>query len=93
MINQTYMTMDEYCKSDLILEQEVLKIARALGTFTSDDLHGLDLALEYHKRDKRVYGALLKSLEKQGKIEQVGYVKSKRSTCHHRPILSWRLKL
>jgi hypothetical protein len=85
-----YITLEEYCKTDQFLEAEALKIAQKLGTFTADDLHSLDLVVKALRRDKRVYGALLKSLHKKGKIQPVKYVVSKRETCHARPIMQWR---
>jgi hypothetical protein len=86
------MTLEEFCKTDQLLETEALKIAQKLGTFTADDLHSLDLIVKALRRDRRVYGAIIKSLQKQGKIEPVGYVQSKRSTCHARPLMQWRIK-
>ena len=87
----TYMTLEEYCKSDQVLELEALKIAQRLQVFTADDLHSLDLIVKALRRDRRVYGAVIKNLQKQGKIKPVGYVQSKRSTCHARPVMQWRL--
>lgn len=81
--------MDEFCPSNVDLELEVMRIARRQGVFTVDDLHGLDESVEWLGRKRQVYGAVLRSLERQGVIRKVGYVNSIRRTCHYRPVLVW----
>jgi hypothetical protein len=85
-------TLFDYCDSDVNLELEVLRIAKKLNRpFTADDLHVLDPSVKKLGRDKRVYGAILRSLGSQGKLCSLGYVKSTRETCHNRPILQWEM--
>ena len=55
------------------LETYALNVIRNLDTFTADDLHVLENEISLHKRDKRVIGALLKSLQSKGYIIPIGY--------------------
>jgi hypothetical protein len=72
------------------LETYALNVIRNLDTFTADDLHVLENEITLHKRDKRVIGALLKSLQSKGYIIPIGYRASKRRECHGRPIVLWK---
>ena len=72
------------------LELYALNIIRNLTTFTADDLHVLENEISLHKRDKRVIGALLKSLQSKGYIIPIGYRASQRRECHGRPIVLWK---
>ncbi len=72
------------------LETYALNVIRNLDTFTADDLHVLDTEIELHKRDSRVIGALLKSLQSKGYIIPIGYRKSNRKQCHGRAIVLWK---
>ena len=83
-------SLDQYVKSSNQLERYAWNVISGLDTFTADDLHVLEGEIERHGRDRRVIGALLKSLEKQGLIRKVGYVASRRRECHGRPVLKWR---
>jgi len=84
-------TLDNYIASDPTLESEALAIAQQLRVFTADDLHSLETMITAQCRDRRVIGAVLKKLQCKGQIEAVCYVKSKRSECHGRPIIQWRV--
>lgn len=85
-------TLIDYCKTNQDIETEAYKIAQQHKTFTADNLHELDAMTKTLQRDKRVYGAILKSLQAQGKIEPTGrYVKSGRKMCHGRPIVEWQV--
>mgnify|MGYP001313383177 CR=1 FL=1 len=72
------------------LELYALNVIRNLTTFTADDLHVLENEIGLHKRDKRVIGALLKSLQSKGYIIPIGYRASQRRECHGRPIVLWK---
>lgn len=85
------MSKQAYLASNRTLEQYALNVIRNLDTFTADTLHVLEGEIEAHGRDKRVIGALLRSLQTQGFIEPVGYVKSHRPECHGRPIVKWKV--
>jgi hypothetical protein len=84
-----FKTLMEFCPSDENLELAVRAIARNLKVFSADDLHVLDLSVEKLGRDKRVYGAILSQLVKDGFIRKIGYVASSRETCHNRPVLQF----
>jgi hypothetical protein len=85
-----FKTLMEFCPSEENLELAVRAIVRNKKVITSDDLHILDVSLEKLGKDRRIYGAVLSKLAKDGFIKKVGYVESERDTCHNRPILQWR---
>ena len=85
-----FKTLMEFCPSEENLELAIRAIARKKKVFTADDLHQLDASLELLGYDRRKYGSLLKSLEKQGFIKSLGYTASSRSTCHNRPVIQWQ---
>lgn len=81
-----------YCPTGSNLETYAWRVVSGLKTFTADALHVLETEIELHNRDPRVIGALLKSLEAQGKIERTGvYLSSRRPECHGRPVAQWRV--
>ncbi len=80
-----------YLTSNLDLEKIAWNVISGLEKFTADDLHVIERTIQEYGRDKRVIGALLTSLEKQGKISKIGYVKSSRKECHFRPVLQWQV--
>lgn len=84
-------TLTPYLVSNSKLEQYALNIIRNLQFVTSDDFHVIEKEIENCDRDRRVIGALLKSLERQGYLTPVGYVKSQRKECHGRPVVRWRV--
>ena len=79
----------DFCPSSSRLEQAVLYVIAGLDVFTADELHVLEGEIAECRRDRRVIGSILASLEKQGYIEKHGYVKSARKECHNRPVLQW----
>jgi hypothetical protein len=85
-------TLFRYVSTDLTLEEAVLSIARRRLTFTVDDLHVLEPMIESLHRDRRVLGAVLASLRKQGLIAPVNYERSTRKECHNRPIMRWQVR-
>lgn len=84
-------TLDQYVTSNSTLERYALNIIRGLDYCTADDFHVLETEIADHNRDPRVIGALLKSLQAQGYLTPAGYTKSKRKTCHGRPIVKWKI--
>ena len=42
--------------------------------------------------EPRVYGAVIKAMQKQGLIERIGYVSAANKQAHHRPISLWRVR-
>lgn len=85
------ITLDRYVHSDSALERYAWNVVSGLSTFTADDLHVLEAEIEFHGRDKRVIGAILKSFEAKGLIRKLGYVSSSRRECHGRPVLKWQV--
>jgi hypothetical protein len=88
--SSNFKTLMEFCPSDENLELAVRAIARKLRVFTADDLHVLDVSLAKLGKDRRIYGAVLSKLSKDGFIEKIGYVESSRDMCHNRPVVQWR---
>lgn len=82
-------TLDAYISSPLTIERCVWNVIRGLRRFTADDLHVLEEEITRRGYDLRVIGAVLKSFERKGLIRKVGYVCSRRSECHGRPIVEW----
>jgi hypothetical protein len=66
-----------------------MSLCAQYGYVNADMLHGLDLP---EGTDKRVFGLVLGKLKARGVLEITGYMKSKRRTCHHRPIAVYRFK-
>jgi hypothetical protein len=65
-------------------------IARAVrqngGRVSADDLHE-QLDKQEFPGDRRLFGMALAKLRRQGLLVPVGYIKSRRPECHHRPIM------
>lgn len=86
---QTRMAGKMPSKEDLNYEVRgaVVRVIREKGTVTADDLHD---ELPDFPGDARQFGAVLRSLEKEGRLVKVGYEPSRRPQCHGRPILRFR---
>ena len=84
--SKTYLTLMEYCPSDVNIEVEALKIAKQKKVFSVDDLHCLDPSLERMGLKHQVYGVAIRNLLKEGKIRFIRYVASNRSVAHYRPV-------
>jgi hypothetical protein len=85
-----FKTLFEFCPSDANLELAVRAIARKKKIITADDLHQLDESLKLLGYDRRKYGSVLKSLEREGFLKKLGYVARGRCTCHYRPVLQFQ---
>jgi len=75
----------------MILERYAKNVIANLQEFTVDDLHVLDNTVKELGYDKRVFGAICKSLESQRLIEKICPQASIREECHHRTIVRWRV--
>ena len=85
------MNLDLYCPNSKTLEYFAWHLVSGLSTFTVDDLHVMEDLIRVHHRDRRVLGAILKSLEARGLIRKIGYESSRRSECHGRPVMRWKV--
>jgi hypothetical protein len=81
-----------YYDEILAWSKTMMPAFNALKTFTSEDVSFL------FKRSKglspaepRVYGAVIKALQSEGKIRHVGYTKATNKQAHCRPISVWQV--
>lgn len=87
--SKPFKTLMEWCPSEENLRLAVLAIARNKKRITADDLHVLDVSVDKLGRAHQIYGSILASLGKEGKLHKLNYVASSRVACHNRPVLQW----
>lgn len=62
------------------------------GKLTSEEIALLfETSCEKTPAEPRVYGAVIKQLQKEGKIRHVGYTKATNKQAHCRPISVWEV--
>jgi hypothetical protein len=86
---ENFRTLFEFSPTEENLKLAIRAIARRKGVITADDLHQLDYSLCKLGKDRRCYGANLRSLADEGFLKKLDWVSSSRTTCHNRPILQW----
>ena len=75
-----------------LLKAIALQIAEERGEVTADDLreycesYGIEI-----KRDRRIFGAVLAALHREGVLKKAGYVPTRVKSSHGRPIVRFVL--
>ena len=84
---------ENYYDEILAWAQKDLKWWRPYGTITSEFVAKMWCAVKEDKTpvEPRVYGAVIKQLQKEGKIRHVGYTKATNKQAHCRPISVWEV--
>jgi len=75
-----------------VLRMIAVHIATEKGEITADDLR--EYCEEYDidiRKDRRIFGAVLASLQREGFLKKAGYVPSRVPTSHKRPIAKFVL--
>ncbi len=70
-----------------VVRAAVARIMSRQATMTADDLQ-FELPKREYPWDRRGFGAVLRALVKEGRLEAIGYTPSKRG--HARPVLQFR---
>ena len=76
---------------DSEIEDAFVRRARSLSEFSADDFHTLEILhlVRKNRRDKRVFGSILRKFNAEGSIKAIRYIHSRRKECHRRPIMLW----
>jgi len=83
---------ENYYEEILKMCKEYFVNLRLLKHFTAEDV-SWHFENPYSKKpaEPRVYGAVIKQLQKEGKIRHVGYTKATNKQAHCRPISVWEV--
>lgn len=83
---------ENYYEDILKMCKEYFVGLRLLKHFTAEDV-SWHFENHYGKKpaEPRVYGAVIKQLQKEGKIRHVGYTKATNKQAHCRPISVWEV--
>jgi|GEM_PF-2275418 hypothetical protein len=87
-----YVEDASYSDEFEVLRMIAVHIATEKGEITADDLREYCDAYDIDiRKDKRIFGAVLASLQREGFLRKAGYVPSKVPTSHKRPIAKFVL--